>query len=635
MTIHFQKNKAAPRFLILVLFCCLFCVSLPAASAASSDEGLIEGRFSVGFTFENSNIQKIIYGGSDHYYYKTVQSGDFSDGSSFLPSISSGAFVSTGDGFVDVSYPDFYITLSQPDEPTPTSLPTHLSFRVRSVENGITTETDYPVTGFSDHVSSDSSTYVMRTYPGSFRFPVTEGGRYDIYFRPLFRYDANTKVGSFLVVQSSSPVTFATSSNDVKLRPYASGSRSVVGLDVAHYPVTVIAPDGCTVNPLEGYSFPVEEKASCRFTVDIAKGYRKTDSFSVKVNGETITPTDSGLLSGSYLISKPTGEQTIEVTGVEALSFDVMLPDIEGCKLSPCEGYSSPVKAGGDFLFRVEIEEGYTWSGQGVYVNGKLINCDVATKICAIRNITEDQIITVNGVKKRPQYNIFLSEGEGYYISPRFDNPVYGDMAHRFKVIILDGYRKSDSFVVRRNGEVIDAAFSGVYTLLGLKTDTTITVEGVEKIPASYSVTFSNSGGCTVVPVAGSSFTVEEGGTFRFMVQIESGYRKTADFAVSANGVKLTAVNGEYCIGNITSPQKISVSGVIAIPGVTPGHKPDYSFDTDTTNFIYDTISLFDRVVDTALSFPVLLFFGSVAAVLICFAIFQRLYSRGKRGRNH
>ena len=182
------------------------------------------------------------------------------------------------------------------------------------------------------------------------------------------------------------------------------------------------------------------------------------------------------------------------------------------------------------------------------------------------------QIITVNGVKKRPQYNIFLPEGEGYDISPRFDNPVYGDGAHRFQVIILDGYRKSDSFAVRRNSEVMHEYLGGWYVLIGLKTDVTITVEGVEKIPASYSVTFSNSGGCTVVPVAGSSFTVEEGGMFRLMVQIESGYRKTADFAVSANGVKLTAVNGEYCIGNITSPQKISVSGVIAVrpPVISP-----------------------------------------------------------------
>lgn len=119
------------------------------------------------------------------------------------------------------------------------------------------------------------------------------------------------------------------------------------------------------------------------------------------------------------------------------------------------------------------------------------------------------------------------------------------------------------------------------------------------------------------------------------MVQIKQGYRKTADFSVTANGVQLVAVNGEYRIDNITAPQKIAVAGVVAIPGVDPGHKPDYKFDTDTTDFVLSTVSLFDRVVDSALSFPMLLFFGSVAAFLICFAIFQRLYSNGKRRRLH
>ena len=414
MTVHLQKNnKVLSLLLPFVLACCLLCVSLPAASAASSDEGLTDGRFLLGSTPLNSNIQRVVYGGSDHYYAKTVQSGDFSDGSSFSPYISGGYFVSAGDGFVTVSYPAFDITVPRSGGPAFTSAPTLLSFRVSSDENGNSTGADYPVTGSSYQVGSDSSTETVRTKPGSFRFPVSAGGRYSVSLRHLFQFDANSDVGSLLVVQSFSPITFAASSNDVKLRPLNSGSRPVAGLDVASYPVTVQAPDGCTVNPLEGYSFPVEEGAGYRFTVDIAAGYRKTDSFSVKANGKTLNPDRSGLLAGCYYVGNPTGEQTIEVTGVEEVGFSVTLPDVEGCRLSPCEGYSSPVKPGGDFHFVVEIEEGYTWGGRDVYANGKRLGYGADTNIFVIRNIMEDQIVEIEGVKKRPQYNIFLSEGEG------------------------------------------------------------------------------------------------------------------------------------------------------------------------------------------------------------------------------
>ena len=139
----------------------------------------------------------------------------------------------------------------------------------------------------------------------------------------------------------------------------------------------------------------------------------------------------------------------------------------------------------------------------------------------------------------------------------------------------------------------------------------------------------------TAIPGEGSSFLVEEGSSFSFMIRVDYGYRKSSSFAVKANGVKLNAVDNVYTIEDVREPQRITVDGVVFVFNPGPGNKPDYDFDADTELFVFSVVSLFDSIVSTALGFPVLLFFGSVAVFLICFAIFQRLYNRGKRGRNH
>lgn len=408
--------------------------------------------------------------------------------------------------------------------------------------------------------------------------------------------------------------------------------------DVSFHAVTVTADEGCTVTPFRGYGFPVEDGVTYYFTVDIAEGYRKTDNFSVKVNGNKPTLFTSGAYKGAYQVNKPAGEQIIEVTGAERAAYNVTLSDtVEGCQIHPYEGFSLPVPYGTDYSFVVEIEDGYRKaSGYGVYANGVWLSPTHGGASRTIQNVTTDQIVTVEGVEKIPEYYITFSEGEGYRVNPRFTSPVDGSSKEWFTVEILDGYRKTDGFTVRANGEPLTADSDNLYGLLGITEDIHITVEGVEPVPPSYPVTISpGAKGYTITPVGGSGFAVEEGESFSFTVRIEYGYRKGSDFSVSVNGVKLTAVNGVYTIRNVIAPQTVSADGVIYVFTPGPGHKPDYDFDADTTTFVFSVVSLFDSIVSTALGFPVLLFFGSVAAFLICFAIFQRLYSNGKRRRLH
>ena len=78
----------------------------------------------------------------------------------------------------------------------------------------------------------------------------------------------------------------------------------------------------------------------------------------------------------------------------------------------------------------------------------------------------------------------------------------------------------------------------------------------------TYTVTIPQGSGYQVIPFENDPATVEEGGSFRFQVLIdtENGYSATS--AVKANGVDLTAVDSVYTIENITEDQTITVEGV-------------------------------------------------------------------------
>lgn len=78
----------------------------------------------------------------------------------------------------------------------------------------------------------------------------------------------------------------------------------------------------------------------------------------------------------------------------------------------------------------------------------------------------------------------------------------------------------------------------------------------------TYTVTIPTGSGYQVIPFENDPTTVEEGGSFRFQVLIdtESGYSATS--AVKANGVELEAVDTVYTIENITENQSITVEGV-------------------------------------------------------------------------
>ncbi len=88
-----------------------------------------------------------------------------------------------------------------------------------------------------------------------------------------------------------------------------------------------------------------------------------------------------------------------------------------------------------------------------------------------------------------------------------------------------------------------------------------LTVDGVEA--EEYEVTLPSSRQYSIIAEEGSVSPVAAGGSYSFTVSLNEGYKAGENFAVKANDVVLTAVDGIYTIESINAAQTITVEGVV------------------------------------------------------------------------
>ena len=182
-----------------------------------------------------------------------------------------------------------------------------------------------------------------------------------------------------------------------------------------------------------------------------------------------------------------------------------------------------------------------------------------------VRN-PKEYILTLEKVEETPTpetYTVTLPTGTGYTVAATegSTSPVAEGGSYSFTVTVVEDY-DGTNMVVKAN-DVVLTAVEGIYTIENITADQTITVEGVEVIP-TYTVTLpTETTGYTVTATEGSTSPVTEGGNYSFTVTIAEGYEAGEDFAVKANDVELTAVEGIYTIENITADQTITVEGVV------------------------------------------------------------------------
>jgi len=250
---------------------------------------------------------------------------------------------------------------------------------------------------------------------------------------------------------------------------------------------------------------------------------------------------------------------------IPACTYTVTLPTGTGYTAAAVAGSSSPVSAGGSYNFTVTIATGYrTGSNFAVKANGTALTA--VNGVYTIPSINADQTVTVEGVEAASStYTVTLPTGTGYTVAAvaGSSSPVVDGGSYNFTVTIANGYRKNASFAVKVNNAAISEV-NGVYTISNIKENKTITVEGVEAIPVTYTVTLNSGTGYTVQAASGSTSPVAAGGSYSFTVAIASGYARNANFAVKANGVTLSPVSGIYTISNINANQSVTVTGVAA-----------------------------------------------------------------------
>ncbi|MBR6208547.1 MAG: immunoglobulin domain-containing protein [Oscillospiraceae bacterium] len=337
------------------------------------------------------------------------------------------------------------------------------------------------------------------------------------------------------------------------------------------YTVTLPTGEGYTAKASSGSS--VRRGGSFSFTVTIADGYEKGSGFAVKVGDTALS--EAG---GVYTIEDIRENKTVTVEGVAPIPiYTVTLPTGSGYTAKASSGTS--VRRGGSFSFTVTIASGYEKSSAfAVKVGGTALS--EAGGVYTIEDIRENKIVTVEGVAPIPtitytdpqrlssstaKFNFTSSQSGKYWyqISLKSDEPSANEIMRQVnKANCTAGTQMS--FELRS----LDSA-AARYIFVLVESD-----QGIRSkicridIPAyqtTYSVTLPSGEGFTVT-ASGSSSPVAAGGTFKFKVTLEKGYRKGSGFAVKSNGVTLNESNGVYTISDIQGNQTITVTGVEKTP---------------------------------------------------------------------
>lgn len=306
---------------------------------------------------------------------------------------------------------------------------------------------------------------------------------------------------------------------------------------------------------------------------------------------------------------------TVSPAVPEIRQYTVTLPENPvGYTITPTEGSVSPVDEGGSFSFTVTVDTENYEGTPVVTANGFILA--LRDGMYTISNITEDQAVTVDGIKEQglvadkviykngsngaqwpsnvPVYiNTVTLKGlsvtdvvwdENYEIctvtlhKKTAANASYSlastvavagqpEMISMFSANINGTNYTGSSFSysgMLENGQAEITFTAKAQNYSGTKTIKLVVEGSSEPEPETYEVTLTEGTGYTIAAAEGSVSPVTEGGSFSFNVTVNDGYQGTP--VVKANGTELTAVNGVYTIENITAAQTVTVEGITAIP---------------------------------------------------------------------
>ena len=325
------------------------------------------------------------------------------------------------------------------------TLPSLAADHVISVS--IDKKAEYTVTKPSvDGVTVTGADTVLET--DSYTFSVTVDNAYDSSAMVV-------KVNGEAVTLTDGSYTIDAAGENITIEIEGVSAKTV-------YTVTLPTGTGFTVNGQET-SYAGEPYT---FTVTVDDAIYWADKVEVRVNGETVTLTDS-----KYTFESLDGDKEITVENVvERTLFTVTKPEVDGVTVT---GEDS-VREGKPYTFTVSVDDAYDSTNMVVTVNGQTV--ELTDGSYTIGAAAEDIIIAVTGVAPKEICSIHLPTGKGYTASGAAT--AYQGDSYTFTVKVNAGYT-GDSMVVTANGETVTGT-DGSYTIT-IAGETTIEVSGVEQ----------------------------------------------------------------------------------------------------------------------------------------------------------
>ena len=340
-----------------------------------------------------------------------------------------------------------------------------------------------------------------------------------------------------------------TATVTLQAKPAAAPNAPVVGTGTFTVNFTVEMGEVFAVTPPtgEGFTFVGEsnigKNQDYSFKVTVNEGYNGSDMV-VKVNENEITSNN-----GVYTVTDVTESLVITVEGIvkkEVLS--VTAPIGEGFTFSG----KDTVYKNEDYAFTISVDEAFNASDMVVKANETVLVGSMGKY--TVPAVSENIVITVEGVVAKTIYTVTLKEGEGYTISGQ--NTSYADESYTFTVSVDDTIYWADKIEVFVDGEKVTLT-NGKYTFNALDSDKTVTVQNIIERQI-LTVTKPDVEGATI----SGDDTVREGKPYTFTVTVDEKYDGT-NMVVTVNGNEISSDGNKYSVDIATEDITIEISGIV------------------------------------------------------------------------
>lgn len=255
------------------------------------------------------------------------------------------------------------------------------------------------------------------------------------------------------------------------------------------YMVTFPQIEGVTVKTLSGYSQQVDKNGTCKFWLDIDAQYKSSEPV-VKVNGEVIEPTETGVYSLYYIRE----HKSVSVEGITrdkitlSQKTNTSITNVETGKDATKEG----LYAGDMVTLYAKAPAGKMFSkwNDGVTENPRMMTASDAQGV---------QPLFVSASGETESLSFTLPAGAGVVSLSGNLNAVEKGRSARFKIVLLPQYAGS-KIVVKAAEKVLQQemelrasteAETYVYSLNNISENTTVTVEGLTL--GSYTLTLEQT----------------------------------------------------------------------------------------------------------------------------------------------